>query len=279
MEKLHLLTDEEFRKVQLEELEILKYVTNFCKRNNISYFLDWGTLLGAVRHHGFIPWDNDIDIGMLRKDYEKFCDSFVKEGNEDYVLQNWHTDKNWPLSYSKVRKKNTIYITNHVENNQNEDFCGFDIDVFVYDDISEDSRALIEMNRGLKKIQRILLMKAGYRPWYLGDRYSVLKRLFYLPFQFLSLFYSKENLIHLYEDKAKTYAGENGVFCHAGTYNIQLFEKDVLSDLGEFAFEGEVFNGPKDYDKILSLQYGDYMELPPLEARKQRSYALKVLFS
>lgn len=91
--------------VQHIELEILKKIDEVCKKHNINYWLDSGTLLGAVRHQGFIPWDDDIDIGMLREDYEKFLKVAQKDLGDDYFLQTRSTDKNYPLVFAKVRKK------------------------------------------------------------------------------------------------------------------------------------------------------------------------------
>lgn len=278
MNKLRQLSDEELRKVQLEELEILKYVKQVCDKYKINYFLDWGTLLGAVRHKGFIPWDNDIDVGMLRKDYEKFLDVFEREDNDNFILQNWYTDERWPLSYTKVRKKNTIFISNYVENNQTDGYSGFNIDIFVYDDIPMDHKIVKSIDSKLKHIQRIMFMKVGYRPWFLGDKYSLVKRLFYLPYQLMALFYSEDGLVRLAESIIQSYSNEDTVFYHGGTENIHLYEKNKLIDLVELEFEGDIFKCPKDYNSILTANYDDYMKLPPEHVRRKRGYVLEMQF-
>ena len=97
------------RKVQLTQLEIAKEIHRVCEENDIRYFLSDGTFLGAVRHQGFIPWDDDMDIGMLREDYEKFCRIAPQKLGEKYVFQNWYTDPNYGLPFGKVMKRGTVY--------------------------------------------------------------------------------------------------------------------------------------------------------------------------
>ena len=97
------------RKVQLVQLEMMKEIDRVCRENHIRYFLYRGTFLGAVRHQGFIPWDDDMDIAMLREDYEAFCRIAPEKLNPKYCLQNWHTDPNYALPFGKIRKRNTLY--------------------------------------------------------------------------------------------------------------------------------------------------------------------------
>ncbi len=279
MKKLYALSDDELRKVQLQELEILKYVKKICDENEINYFLDWGTLLGAVRHKGFIPWDNDIDIGMLRKDYDKFCEVMSGAKNNRFILQNWYTDKNWPDSYSKVRDRNTVFITNHIESNQSEDYSGFDIDIFVYDNAPDNSVELKTLDKKLKHLQRLLFMKAGYRLWFFMDQYNLVKRIMYLPYQLLALFYKKQTLVDKYEKTVQGYPESETVFCHHGTWDIQPFDREVLSELTEVEFEGQMFKCPINFDYVLKKRYGNYMQLPPEDVQSQRSYALELSFS
>ena len=96
--------NENLKKIQQIELDILLEVDRICKKHEIEYFLDFGTLLGAVRHSGFIPWDDDIDIGMTRDNYEKFLKIASSELKKDYFLQNVYTERETPFLYSKIRK-------------------------------------------------------------------------------------------------------------------------------------------------------------------------------
>ena len=98
------------RKVQLTQLEIAKEIRRVCEENDIPYFLTCGTLLGAVRHQGFIPWDDDMDVGMLRENYEKFCRIAPEKLKPEYCWQSWYTDPNYALPFGKVRKRGTLYL-------------------------------------------------------------------------------------------------------------------------------------------------------------------------
>ena len=105
------LDDKQLRQLQLIELEMLLEVDRICRKNQINYTITGGTLLGAVRHKGFIPWDDDADVALLRDEYERFCDACEKDlDKEKFFLQNWETDKNFNSGYAKLRRNNTHYV-------------------------------------------------------------------------------------------------------------------------------------------------------------------------
>ena len=118
----------ELRKLQLTEIEVLDEIVRICKKHKLQYFLLAGTCLGAVRHSGFIPWDDDIDIGMPREDYEKFLNIALDELDEKYFLQYYKTDENYYLGFAKVRKNNTSFITKGFEKKKGHQ--GFFVDIF-----------------------------------------------------------------------------------------------------------------------------------------------------
>ena len=99
---------EELRKLQLVQLDILNVIDDFCVKNNIKYSIAYGTILGAVRHGGFIPWDDDLDICMLREDYDKFIELW--KDSDEYILQNHNTDRDFTQSFTKIRKTNTSFV-------------------------------------------------------------------------------------------------------------------------------------------------------------------------
>ena len=130
------MNNEDLRKVQLVQLEIAKEVKRVCDDNNIKYFLTAGTLLGAVRHRGFIPWDDDLDIGMLRKDYDEFCKIAPKHLNSKYCFQTWDTPL-YPFPFGKVRKNGTIFIESKANTSMD---VGIYVDILVYNDASEEEK-------------------------------------------------------------------------------------------------------------------------------------------
>ena len=129
------MTNSKLRKVQLTELKILEKIDEICKKNNINYFLIGGTLLGAVRHKGFIPWDDDIDVGMLREDYEKFINVCLKNGalGKDYYLHCNESDNDYFIPFIKVKKNNTTFAEKNIENINTHK--GIFLDIFPYDNV------------------------------------------------------------------------------------------------------------------------------------------------
>lgn len=151
------------RKVQLTQLEIAKEIRRVCEENGIRYYLAAGTFLGAVRHGGFIPWDDDMDIGMLREDYEKFCRIAPEKLKPEYTFQNWYTDPNYSLPFGKVLKRNTLYLEGKKSRQLKEN--GFYVDIFPVDNVPQEKESREKLAAELLKIYRIKLMKSGYQPW------------------------------------------------------------------------------------------------------------------
>ena len=251
-------------KSQQKQFEILCEVDRVCKKCDIDYSLDAGTLLGAVRHKGFIPWDDDIDIFMFRKDYEKFKKIVSDEISDKYFFQDYTTDENFGFVFGKVRIKNTKYTERINKKAKAKD--GIFIDIFPIDNVSDDSK---EAQRNFMKVvilRIMLLLKKGY----IVDANTFLKKVEKIILKVMSLFISSKRIIkkinkitNKYNDIETEYVAN-----FATTYfNKNKYKKEWLIKKCELDFEGRKFLCIKNYDKYLKYLYNDYMKLPPKEKR------------
>lgn len=265
------MDNETLRKVQLAQLEIGKEIKRVCDENGIKYFLDSGTLLGAIRHKGFIPWDDDMDMGMLREDYERFIEIAPKELKPEYFLQTWKTDKSYPYAFAKIRKKGTVFIEAVSQKTiaHNEIF----VDVFPYDIYPDDETVRTKLTKKIMLLKYSLWMKDGMTPWLRHK--SVLDRLLvkakYVPHYFYALTHSRDAMIAEYEklmpmhnaETSKYYVEQSG-----GTpFGKWIIPTECFKDFIEVKFEDTMFLVPEKYDLYLKTVYGDYMQLPPVEKR------------
>ena len=264
------------RRVQLEQLEILKEIHRVCTENDISYFLDSGTLIGAVRHRGFIPWDDDLDIGMMRPDYEKFCEIAPKKLNEKYSWQSWNNDKNYALPFGKVRRNHTVYIEEKSGELENG---GFFVDVFPYDNAPADMKERRKLVNKRVFWARCLLMKHGNTPWQEHGKTNLKKRLGYIFYQFVSLFFSHDAIVQKYESAVLAVPDSEDVYEQIGKKNTKYYKKCWLDGVTNGEFEGDHFYIPIHTHERLAEEYGDYMKLPPEDKRGNRHSILKIVFS
>ena len=264
------------RKVQLVQLEIAKEIKRVCEENDIRYFLAAGSFLGAVRHQGFIPWDDDMDIGMFRSDYEKFCRIAPQKLDKRYCLQNWHTDPNYSLPFGKVVKRNTLYLENKKSRRIQEN--GIYVDIFAYDNAPEDPLERANLAKRLLSIFRTKLMKSGYAPWREENKIIWRKRIGYVYYQIKALFVSQRELAKAYDALAVALPESPLVYEQKGRAKPIYFPRKLVEELADYTFEGVTFKGPKDYDAYLKLDFGDYMQLPPEDKRENRHQIVKVDF-
>jgi len=261
-------------RVQPVLLEMLEEIDRVCRENHIRYFLYRGTLLGAVRHQGFIPWDDDLDVVMLREDYEVFRRVAPEKLDSRYCFQDWYTDPRYAHPFGKLRKRNTVYLEakgNRLAEN------GFYVDVYPLDYAPEDPRERKKLALTLLQLYRLKLMKSGYTPWKEGERTVWKKRLGYLLYQGAALAFSQERLIKKYDALASS-VGETGtVYEQSAMPKSFYFQKDWFGQTEEHSFCGKSFPCPKA-DPVLTVLYGDYMELPPEDRRENRHQILELDF-
>lgn len=256
-----ILDTQTLRKVQLKELDILLEVKRICEKNNIKYFLYAGTLLGAVRHQGFIPWDDDIDIAMLRDDYEKFLNVAPSEISGDYYVESPRNVANYVYSFCKVKANGTVFMeecTSKLNIHQ-----GIWIDVFPIDTIADITPKYMK-----KKKNKVNIWQTGID--YSNGIITLEKPLTRFFFNTLSFVYGKKLMAkkeqYMIEDNKKQsewVLDYNTIY----GYHRSLFPSEMFQQTESYIFEGYEFTGPKDYDKMLKTIYGDYMQLPPIEKR------------
>lgn len=257
---------ETLRKVQLIQLEMAEEVKRICDENGIAYYLTAGTCLGAVRHQGFIPWDDDLDIGMLREDYDRFCAIAPEKLGHKYNFQCWLTDENYALPFGKLRKNGTIYQENKSVLGGNN---GIYIDIIPYDNVPAKNCSWHLLK--LYILERLILMKCRYRPWMEVGKISWSRRLFYMPFQVLCIFFRHSSLTKKFDKLAKGVDKSSGkVYTQLGERNFYCFQRNWMDHTVETSFEGRLFRIPAEYHDYMTSAYGDYMKLPPEDQRENR---------
>lgn len=239
------------RRHQLRMLEMLKYIDAVCRKYNIKYWLCSGTLLGAVRHGGFIPWDDDLDIEMLKGDYKKFVEVMKYEKNNDFVIQTYETDPNFYFEYAKLRDlHSTIVETNNLYYKYN----GIFIDIFVLEPSS--SLKLSQFSRYLRFLPQRIFCKSNV----IADVLFYIYRHCIFPIlSILSLLGSRGQLRQ-----------RHGSFFLKPRYMEDIFP------LKEICFEGFHFAAPNNADAYLRKIYGDYTCLP--EISRIRVHTLDIRF-
>lgn len=257
------------RKIGMDELrqkqmEILDYVTAFCDANDICYILEGGTMLGAVRHKGYIPWDDDIDIGMLREDYDRFVAIFPQKCDKPgYVLGTPELDKKWHIPFGKVMDMNTLFV-------QDGHDLGINIDIFPYDDAPTDPKSVAKM---YKQRDRLKFLSAAQmtrkRP-----SGNILRRLVVYCLRFVLHCFPDYYFIHRLYKKVQQYNGKSldRVGDFLGESEAPPCEKRIVHERMEVPFEDRMYKIPTDYDTWLTAWFGDYMTLPPENERKRHTY-------
>ncbi len=266
-----MIANECIHEVWKHEQEILDVVHKLCINNNLKYSLMFGSLLGAVRHGGFIPWDDDIDIIMPREDYEKLISLWPKEAPTGYLLQNKRTDSDFTQNFTKIRKDHTTFIQNE-EEKKRKYHKGIFIDVFPADRVAPDC-----INRTFQYIANAinLLCARGYCSGNKGIIGGIEKIILNLPESLiLKLYNNTEKYISRWNNnhKCKWYSPNTINVCR------RYFTSDMFENIIMIRFNGAEYCCVRDYDKLLVIIYGNYLELPSVEERKWKHHPIVVDF-
>ena len=261
--------DEQLRRIQLAELEILDQIHEFCKKNGLRYSLAYGTLIGAVRHGGFIPWDDDIDIVMPREDYNKLLSIWPKEANPQFLLQNKNTHTDFNQNFTKIRKDHTAFLQFEFEKKATYP-TGFFVDIFPGDRIAP---------QGVKR--RFQYFNCAISLLY--SREGVTSKKDTLPEKVLMKVPRALRLkIRNWCDRniQKWNNTEHQYFFPSTILDAKVYyPADLFDNMSEIMFAGKKYMCVRDYDTFLRLYYGDYMQLPPEEKRVLTHHPIFIDFS
>ena len=254
-----------FKKLDIDEIKevelgVMDYIHNICKEKGINYSLAYGSLLGAVRHRGFIPWDDDLDIALKRDQYDKLYQAILEDNNSIYKVVSWENDSRYPYPFYRVYDSRTVYENNYIQNDIELGIC---VDVFPFDDYKDVNKEItkLDMYRRLSvyTLYGIRNKEAGIK--------NIVRYLMLVVFRLTRVKTWNKKLNDC--SKAPVDGEYIDYLMESKKYSTKLDAK-ALDEVVECKFEDRVYNIPKDYDHILTTIYGsDYMEIPSLEKRIQ----------
>lgn len=235
------------KKRQQDLLAYLQFVDELCRKNNIKYSISFGTLLGAVRHKGFIPWDDDLDIAMEREAFEKFQAVMEKEKNAPFTLTQ------------------ELWITRLVRKDYKQEEMPMMLDFFLYDNVPE--KEVIRKGKIflLRFLQGTLKKKPDYK------KYKGIQKLFVAMSYNIGKLFSYQTKFHWYQKAMQI--GNKKRTKYVNHFNDDFrglkhrIPREVIEEYDEIAFEGQYFMAHKEKEQLLTEFYGDYMQLPPKEER------------
>lgn len=255
------------KEVQGKILEVMKYIDTLCRKHNITYYIMGGTALGAVRHGGFIPWDDDLDIFMVPSEYIKFKRVFEAENSPLFILQEWRTTPGY-LEYAKVRMNGTTFIEEAFKDRKDL-HQGIYVDIMLLHKVPENKAVQKLVYYESKFVTLYALSQRNWRPKTKAQA-IMLKSLRFMPCKLMArCFYRR---IYKYDDLEADFK-----YCYWITpakFRSGLFDASFFSEPVDIPFEDTVLLGSKKIKEYLEYRYGDYMKLPSEEAQKAALHAM-----
>ena len=240
------------------ELGVMDYIHNLCEKENINYSLAYGTLLGAVRHKGYIPWDDDIDISLKRDEYDKLYQAVLRDNDPIYKVASWENDARYPYPFYRVYDARTVYENNYIENDIDLGIC---VDVFPFDYYADVNKEMVKLDTyrrlSVYTLYGIHSKNAGLK--------NIVRYLLVLVFRLtrVKTWNKKMNILSMQanDNDSIDYLMEN-------KRTSTKFEKTLLDKVMDSPFEDRIYKIPAASHQILSAIYGDdFMEIPPVEKR------------
>lgn len=265
--------DETLKRLQSIELMMLNDFKRICKKHNIKYFAYAGSGIGALRHQGFIPWDDDIDIGFMRDDYERFLKIAKEEMSEKYTVMNNRENKNYPLMTTRLMLKGTVFREIALKDVDCD--LGIFLDLYPFDKVPPNKKLFIKQNKKTWWYSHLLILRSIPFPalFLYSWKEKVIHFITFTVYFLLKIFgVSKKYLINKCEKEAiryndlKDFKAVNWYFDTAICSDV--FYMDEIFPLKELPFENTTLSFPNNQDRYLRNLYGDYMTMPPVEKRK-----------
>ncbi|MCR4874150.1 MAG: LicD family protein [Clostridia bacterium] len=248
----------EIRKILLE---IASEIKQICEENKLRFFMSGGTLLGAVRHKGFIPWDDDIDFHMPRPDYEKFIQIYNSKPRTN-ILHCQETNPNYLYSYAKLAKGNTLLIEKGCHSGVE---MGVYIDIFPIEGVGDTVEGALEL---MNKIDMPIKLLMSYRMDAYRKHVSLKKNLQVVAAKIMAKFYGFKKLSNTVNTLAQTYNYDESKYIASFIDEVgerRIYPKEAYDEVVYLDFEDMKLPAPAGYDMVLTKFYGDYMTLPPKE--------------
>jgi probable phosphotransferase licD4 len=256
---------EDYRKLdesEIKEIElgVMDYIHNLCQKENINYSLAYGTLLGAVRHKGFIPWDDDVDIALKREEYDKLYQAILQDDDAIYKVISFENDARYPYPFYRVYDARTVYDNNYIENDIELGIC---VDVFPFDYYKDVNKEMVKLDT----YRRLSV----YTLYGVHNKNAQLKNI--LRYAMVLVF--RLTRVKIWNKKMNDLAmqakeGEYIDYLMENKTRSTKFDKSLLDNVIDSSFEDRVYKIPESYAQILTAIYGDdFMEIPPVEKQVQ----------
>lgn len=260
------MTKDEFRKLQLTQLEIMDEIHRVCVENDITYYMIGGTALGAVRHKGFIPWDLDIDIAMKRKDYDKFKDVCKTALNDRFTYRDYLNTKNYPNPHAIICVNNTVLVNKFEKYNPEMKNMGIYLDIFPLDNAPIDDKERVKHAKKLNRIKKLKQYKVGMR----YEKNFI--KTFAKKFISNAIFWTSIDKINAKMDRCmrKYNCTDTGYVCSMAShysYEKQFMKEEIYGNPKLIKFEDREYFCLQETDEYLTRIYKDYMKLPPENER------------